>query len=90
MKFMLFIKQEILFDLFKNIDGYLEWFIPYFKENYYNKDFEYFNSKNDATTNNSISQKVKTMYHEMKPNMKEIFETNFSTRRLLRCRGPRV
>ena len=64
------LQQEFIFDLYANIDGYLEWFIPLFKENLYIKDFIYFEKVNHDP---KIHQNITQQYHKMKPTFEEIF-----------------
>ena len=71
------LQQEIIFDLYKKLDGYYEWFIPLFNENYYNKDFVYYNQEQNATLNDKIQDNITNLYHEMKPTMKELFGYKF-------------
>ena len=71
------LQQEIIFDLYKKLDGYYEWFIPLFNENYYNKNFVYYNQEQTATLNDKIQVNITNLYHEMKPTMKELFGYKF-------------
>ena len=71
------LQQEFIFDLYKNLDGYYEWFVPLFNENYYNKDFVYYNQEQTSTLNDKIQDNITKMYHEMEPTMKELFGYSF-------------
>ena len=71
------LQQEFIFDLYKNLDGYYEWFVPLFNENYYNKDFVYYNQEQTSTLNDKIQDNITKLYHEMKPTMKELFGYSF-------------
>ena len=68
------LQQEFVFDLFNNIPGYLKWFIPFFREVQYNKNFSYYKKIN---IQNYIAEHITKIYHEYKPNMKEIFGMSF-------------
>lgn len=70
------LQQEFVFDLFNNIPGYLKWFIPFFREVQYNKHFSYYKKIN---IQNDIAEHITKIYHEYKPNMKEIFGMSFYT-----------
>ena len=74
---MYLLQQEFIFDLYKNLDGYYEWFVPLFNENYYNKEFVYYNQEEDPTLNSKIQDNITNLYHEMKPTMKELFGYSF-------------
>ncbi len=68
-----YLQETFMFDLFNCSNdsvriNFLNWFLPVFKENYYNKDFKYFISI-ETTANES--------YHKLKPTMKEIFGIPF-------------
>ena len=67
------LQQSILIDLEDNSSvhnrlQYLNWFIPKFKHNYYDKDFYYFVRD---------KEKIDLLYHKYKPTMKEIFGISF-------------
>ena len=64
------LQQEFVFDLYATIDGYLEWFIPLFKNNMYCKEFIYFEKVNHDP---KIHENVTQLYHQMKPTFEEIF-----------------
>ena len=65
------LQQEFIFDLYKNLDGYYEWFVPLFNENYYNKDFVYYNQEQTSTLNDNIQ----IVFKGMVSTMKELFDT---------------
>ena len=64
------LQQEFMFDLFSNIEGYLQWFVPFFKKKYYSKDFIYFEK---VSKEYKISKNITDLYHNTKPTMEEIF-----------------
>ena len=68
------LKLEFIFDLFGNKKDYLEWFIPFFKENYYNKEFVYFEQ---VSYEKKVGKDITDIYHKTKPLMVEIFGKPF-------------
>tara|TARA_Y100000389_G_scaffold95236_1_gene91900 strand:+ start:9730 stop:12399 length:2670 start_codon:yes stop_codon:yes gene_type:complete len=73
--FVSILQQEFIFDLFNNSrtpEGYLEWFIKIFKNDYYDKDFKYFN-----LFDKSIIVSVTQHYHDAKSSMREILGHHF-------------
>jgi ribonucleoside-diphosphate reductase alpha subunit len=68
------LQQEFVFDLYATIDGYLEWFIPLFKNNMYCKEFIYFEKVNHDP---KIHENVTQLYHQLKPTFEEIFGKTF-------------
>jgi len=73
-KGMEILSKEFVFDLYRNIEGYMEWFIPYMKKNYYDEKFEY---HKNMKIGEGVSDKITKQYHEMKPTMKELFGYEF-------------
>ena len=71
---ILLLQQEIIFDLFSNRNGYLQWFIPFFKKKHYCTDFIYFDK---ISNEQNIPQNITNLYHKMKPTMEEIFGKHF-------------
>ena len=65
-------QQEFMFDLFKNIPGYFEWFVKIFKANYYDPDFSYFKCGDD-----DIQKHVTSHYHLAKSCIREVFGNNY-------------
>ena len=68
-----YLQETFMFDLFNSSNdsirlNFLKWFIPIFKENYYNKDFKYFIT---------IESTANEIYHKLRPTMKEIFGIPF-------------
>uniref|UniRef100_A0AB39J9P5 Ribonucleoside-diphosphate reductase n=1 Tax=Florenciella sp. virus SA2 TaxID=3240092 RepID=A0AB39J9P5_9VIRU len=73
--FVSILQQEFIFDLFNNTrtpEGYLEWFIKIFKNDYYDKNFKYFN-----LFDKSIIFSVTQHYHDAKSSMREILGHHF-------------
>lgn len=62
------LQQEFMFDLYRKIPGYFEWFIEVFKNNYYDSNFRYFNSGD-----NEITEHVTDNYHKAKSCIREVF-----------------
>jgi len=65
------LQQEFMFDLYRKIPGYFEWFVYVFKNNYYDPDFTYFNIGKD------IEEHVTLHYHEAKCSIREVFGDNY-------------
>ena len=65
-----FLQKEFILDLHKNMNEYLEWFIPYFENNYYSKNFIYL--KNVCFDEN-VTKNITEIYHNLRPTMQEIF-----------------
>ncbi len=68
------LQEEIIFDLFNHIPGYLKWFVPLFRKNMYNKEFTYFEK---VSIEPQIPQEISMLYHKHKPTMQEIFGRAF-------------
>ena len=65
---VLLLQEEFMFDLYRKIPGYFEWFVGVFKNNYYDPDFEYFHcGKAD------IQEHVTLHYHQAKACIREVF-----------------
>lgn len=65
------LQQEFMFDLYRKIPGYFEWFVHVFKNNYYDPDFTYFNIGKD------IDEHVTLHYHTAKCSIREVFGNNY-------------
>ena len=52
----------------------MEWFVPLFKNNFYDKKFDYFKLPG---IHEDINENITEMYHMMKPTMKELFGYEF-------------
>ncbi len=67
-------QQELIMDLYESKGEYLEWFIPYFKKNYYDPSFSYYEHiSNEA----QIAKDITKRYHDIKPTMEEVFGKSF-------------
>lgn len=73
-KKILFIRDILLRDLQENNEKFLSWFIPLFKNNYYNKSF-YYNLDCNTSTDNIYY--INSDYHNLKPSFEEIFGKSF-------------
>ena len=78
------LQQELLDNLFDKNHNFLEWFLPLFNNNYYDKSFDYKLSNlvaNDTSIYNdvykNIYKNINNIYHRLKPTMKEIFGYDF-------------
>lgn len=71
------LKNDFIYDMFREIDGYLVWFIEVFENDYYDPSFEYFNLPTKGSGNESVEYAINRKYHEVKPTMREIFGNNF-------------
>ena len=69
---VLILQQEFMFDLFKNIPGYFEWFVEIFRHNYYDPDFKYFSCGNP-----DIEEHVTENYHSAKSCIREVFGADY-------------
>lgn len=69
---VLILQQEFLFDLFRKIPGYFEWFVGIFKYNYYDPDFTYFSCGSP-----DIEEHVTNHYHSAKSCIREVFGANY-------------
>jgi len=69
---VLILQQEFMFDLFKNIPGYFEWFVEVFRHNYYDPDFKYFSCGNP-----DIEEHVTENYHSAKSCIREVFGADY-------------
>ena len=68
------LQLEFIFDLYGKHNGYLEWFVDVFKENYYNKDFVYFQK---VSHEKKVGDDITKVYHSTKPTIEEIFGKPF-------------
>ena len=68
------LQEEFIYDLFNDIPGYLEWFVPFFRADHYNKEFSYFEK---VSIENHISNDITEVYHKHKPTMREVFGRSF-------------
>jgi ribonucleotide reductase alpha subunit len=66
------LQQEFMFDLYRNIPGYFEWFVKVFKYNYYDPDFKYFNGGDT-----DIEEHVTLHYHNAKSCIREVFGCDY-------------
>ena len=78
------LQQELVDNLFDNNHNFLEWFLPLFNNNYYDKLFDYKLSNlvaNDTSiyedVYKNIYNNINNIYHRLKPTMKEIFGYDF-------------
>ncbi len=74
------LQEEFTSELFDNSIAFIEWFIPYFKNNYYDETFDYFQSNNMIKTKSiytDMYENINNIYHTLKPTMKEIFGYDF-------------
>tara|TARA_Y100000389_G_scaffold84002_1_gene80631 strand:- start:3854 stop:6532 length:2679 start_codon:yes stop_codon:yes gene_type:complete len=69
---VLILQQEFIFDLFRKIPGYFEWFVGVFKNNYYDPNFIYFSCGNP-----DIEEHVTNHYHSAKSCIREVFGANY-------------
>ena len=65
---VLILQEEFMFDLFRKLPGYFEWFIEVFKNNYYDSNFRYFNSGDI-----DVTEHVTYNYHKAKSCIREVF-----------------
>ena len=68
------LQEEMVFDLFNGVPGYLKWFVPFFIKNKYDKEFRYFEK---VSIEHHIPQDISVVYHTHKPTMQEIFGKAF-------------
>ena len=69
---VLILQQEFIFDLFRKIPGYFEWFVGVFKNNYYDPNFIYFGCGSP-----DIEEHVTNHYHSAKSCIREVFGANY-------------
>jgi ribonucleotide reductase alpha subunit len=66
------IQHDLIYDLFKNIPNYLEWFVNVVEHNYYDPSFSY-----DFGTDKNVKDLINENYHNVKPTMQEILGIKF-------------
>ena len=71
------LKNDFVFDMFRDIDGYLPWFIEVFENDYYDPSFDYFHLTNSVYGQESIRKEINDNYHKVKPTIREIFGNDY-------------
>lgn len=66
---MKLLSTEFVYDLFRDVPGYLEWFIPLFDKVFYDEELTYYNH---IKIGDDITRNITEKYHKMKPTMKEL------------------